>query len=60
MLKTSLAFIKKQQQLSNLIIYGIGQAFNLITPLLVIPYIVIIKLPEDVIPNLFRIERQSK
>jgi O-antigen/teichoic acid export membrane protein len=40
MLKTSLTFIKNQQQLSNLVIYGIGQAFNLITPLLVIPYIV--------------------
>jgi O-antigen/teichoic acid export membrane protein len=40
MLKTSLTFIKNQQQLSNLVIYGIGQAFNLITPILVIPYIV--------------------
>ena len=28
------------KQFSNLIIYGLGQGFNLITPLLVIPYIV--------------------
>ena len=30
----------KNQQLKNLITYGFGQGFNLITPLLVIPYIV--------------------
>jgi O-antigen/teichoic acid export membrane protein len=33
-------YILKNKQNTNLIIYGIGQAFNLITPLLVIPYIV--------------------
>ncbi len=32
--------IKDQKQFINLIVYGIGQGFNLITPLLVIPYIV--------------------
>lgn len=32
--------MKNQQQLKNLITYGFGQGFNLITPLLVIPYIV--------------------
>ena len=38
-----LTFLKKivvQKQLKNLLIYGFGQGFNLITPLLVIPYIV--------------------
>jgi O-antigen/teichoic acid export membrane protein len=30
------------KQFSNLIVYGFGQGFNLITPLLVIPYIVLI------------------
>ncbi|WP_445453392.1 oligosaccharide flippase family protein [Flavobacterium sp. 25HG05S-40] len=34
--------MKNQKQLSNLIVYGFGQGFNLITPLLVIPYIVAI------------------
>jgi O-antigen/teichoic acid export membrane protein len=32
--------MKNQKQFSNLVIYGFGQGFNLITPLLVIPYIV--------------------
>jgi len=32
--------IRSNQQFSNLIIYGIGQGFNLITPLLVVPFIV--------------------
>jgi O-antigen/teichoic acid export membrane protein len=32
--------INQNKQFNNLIIYGIGQGFNLITPLLVIPYIV--------------------
>lgn len=32
----------KNKQLKNLIIFGFGQGFNLITPLLVIPYIVLI------------------
>jgi O-antigen/teichoic acid export membrane protein len=35
-----LNIIKQNKQFNNLIIYGIGQGFNLITPLLVIPYIV--------------------
>ncbi len=40
MLKSSLHFFKNQKQFQNLTIYGFGQAFNLITPILVIPYIV--------------------
>jgi O-antigen/teichoic acid export membrane protein len=39
MLTKTFGIIKKQKQLNNLIIYGVGQGFNLITPLLVIPYI---------------------
>lgn len=42
MLKATIGYIKNQKQFSNLIIYGCGQGFNLITPLLVIPYIVLI------------------
>lgn len=42
MLQMRFLFLKNQKQLSNLIIYGFGQGFNLITPLLVIPYIVLI------------------
>lgn len=34
------AYLKKSKQFTNLLIYGFGQGFNLITPLLVIPYIV--------------------
>ena len=40
MFKTLTGKIKNQKPLTNLIIYGWGQGFNLITPLLVIPYIV--------------------
>ncbi|MEN9322800.1 MAG: hypothetical protein RL699_580 [Bacteroidota bacterium] len=40
MFKKLVEQIKNQKQLSNLLIYGLGQGFNLITPLLVIPYIV--------------------
>jgi O-antigen/teichoic acid export membrane protein len=40
MIKKGIAFFKQQKQFQNLTIYGFGQAFNLITPLLVIPYIV--------------------
>lgn len=40
MLQKGIALIKNQKQLNNLIVYGFGQGFNLITPLLVIPYIV--------------------
>ena len=36
------ANIVGQKQFKNLVIYGFGQGFNLITPLLVIPYIVLI------------------
>ncbi|MDV6167730.1 oligosaccharide flippase family protein [Flavobacterium sp. DG1-102-2] len=32
--------IKSNKQFSNLVIYGIGQGFNLVTPLLVAPYLV--------------------
>lgn len=40
MINKSIRNLKNQKQLNNLIIYGFGQGFNLITPLLVIPYIV--------------------
>ncbi|WP_293874331.1 oligosaccharide flippase family protein [Flavobacterium sp.] len=40
MLKSIAGLIKNSKQFNNLIIYGIGQGFNLITPLLVVPYIV--------------------
>lgn len=40
MLKAGISRLKENRQLSNLMIYGIGQGFNLITPLLVIPYII--------------------
>lgn len=40
MIKKGIAFFKNQKQFQNLTVYGFGQAFNLITPLLVIPYIV--------------------
>lgn len=34
------SFLKNNPSLRNLLTYGIGQGFNLITPLLVIPYII--------------------
>lgn len=34
------SFVKKNKQLQNLSIYGFGQAFNLLTPILIIPYII--------------------
>ncbi|MDN3678431.1 oligosaccharide flippase family protein [Flavobacterium paronense] len=40
MIKSSIEYIKKQKQLNNFITYGVGQAFNLVTPILVVPYIV--------------------
>ena len=40
MLKEKIAKKLKSQQIKNFIIYGFGQAINLISPLLVIPYIV--------------------
>jgi O-antigen/teichoic acid export membrane protein len=40
MIKKGIAFFKNQKQFQNLTVYGFGQAFNLITPLLIIPYIV--------------------
>ena len=40
MLKQKIIELLKNKQYTNLIIYGLGQAFNLITPLLVVPYIV--------------------
>ena len=40
MLKSSIEFIKKQKQLSNFVTYGVGQGFNLVTPILVVPYLV--------------------
>jgi O-antigen/teichoic acid export membrane protein len=39
MIKKTLSLLLNKQN-TNLIIYGIGQGFNLITPLLVVPYIV--------------------
>lgn len=42
MLKQKIADKLKSQQLKNFIIYGFGQAVNLISPLLVIPYIVLV------------------
>ena len=42
MIKKGILFFKNQKQFQNLTIYGFGQVFNLITPLLVIPYIVLI------------------
>lgn len=32
--------ISSNKQFANLIIYGIGQGFNLVTPLLVVPFII--------------------
>lgn len=40
MIKKGISYLKQQKQFQNFTIYGFGQAFNLITPLLVIPYIV--------------------
>lgn len=40
MLKSSIEYIKKQKQLNNFVTYGVGQAFNLVTPILVVPYLV--------------------
>ncbi len=40
MVKSITLFFKNNKQFNNLIIYGVGQGFNLITPLLVVPYIV--------------------
>jgi O-antigen/teichoic acid export membrane protein len=40
MIKNGIARIKLNKQFSNLVVYGIGQGFNLVTPLLVIPYII--------------------
>ena len=40
MIKSSVDYIKKQKQLNNFVTYGVGQAFNLVTPILVVPYIV--------------------
>jgi O-antigen/teichoic acid export membrane protein len=40
MLKNNTSAVFKNKQFNNLITYGVGQGFNLITPLLVVPYIV--------------------
>ena len=40
MLKEKILSVLRNKQNTNLFIYGIGQGFNLITPLLVVPYIV--------------------
>jgi O-antigen/teichoic acid export membrane protein len=39
MIKKTKTFLKNKQN-TNLIVYGFGQGFNLVTPLLVVPYIV--------------------
>ncbi|WP_396194521.1 oligosaccharide flippase family protein [Flavobacterium sp.] len=36
----NIVYIFKNQQNTNLLVYGIGQFFNLVTPILVVPYIV--------------------
>jgi O-antigen/teichoic acid export membrane protein len=40
MFKQKLIALLKNKQNTNLVIYGFGQGFNLITPLLVVPYII--------------------
>ena len=40
MFKEKISALLKNKQNTNLVIYGLGQGFNLITPLLVIPYII--------------------
>ncbi|RTY95916.1 oligosaccharide flippase family protein [Flavobacterium sp. GT3R68] len=40
MFKEKITALLKSKQNTNLFIYGLGQGFNLITPLLVVPYIV--------------------
>lgn len=40
MIKNGLSRVKQNKQFSNLVVYGLGQGFNLVTPLLVIPYII--------------------
>lgn len=40
MLTSGINYIKKQKQLNNFITYGVGQFFNLVTPILVVPYLV--------------------
>ncbi|MGV1011216.1 MAG: oligosaccharide flippase family protein [Flavobacterium sp.] len=40
MIKSIILFFKNNKQFNNLIVYGVGQGFNLITPLLVVPYII--------------------
>ena len=40
MLKRGIQFIRNQNQLKNLTIYGLGQFFNLVTPLLVAPHVI--------------------
>ncbi|HEY0092045.1 MAG TPA: oligosaccharide flippase family protein [Flavobacterium sp.] len=42
MLRKVISKVKSQEHFSNFLIYGFGQGFNLITPLLVIPYIIFI------------------
>jgi O-antigen/teichoic acid export membrane protein len=42
MLKSIAGLIKNSKQFNNLLVYGVGQGFNLITPLLIVPYIVFI------------------
>lgn len=40
MIKKGIQYIRNQKQLHNLSIYGVGQFFNLVTPLFVAPYLI--------------------
>lgn len=40
MLERGIQFLNKRPQFKNLSIYGIGQVFNLVTPLLIAPYLI--------------------
>ena len=40
MIKKAFHLFKSQKQIHNLMIYGVGQGFNLITPLLVVPFLI--------------------
>ena len=42
MIKKGITYLKKQKQFQNLTIYGVGQFFNLVTPLLVAPYVIFV------------------
>lgn len=41
MIKKGIQYLRNQKQLQNLSIYGVGQFFNLVTPLFVAPYLIL-------------------